>query len=472
MGTYRSSAAALPPKVAHLVVAAFLIIKACIVAYNIHTFSTRRTYDPRHHSWRARSAGLEVGRMAYNSPLYYLPGLVWVDASDYFEDGKPTQPPKGTPRRDYETLDKIQWFNAIYVMGALLVWIYGILPLVLSSQRNWFLASMALIAMPGYPKIAAMAHPDVLLVFLSALTFYLTIRRLPKKPRFSGNLVLAVLTGLTGACRPFAIVPMSLFWLLNVGMLVRDARAEIKGGARLRSGLAMLGVKLAAVCLIVASLSGAWWVYRYQHTGEVMDAYDHRYVDQYQPLKESFDYGHYYTSFYFGKLLDVPSRADVPKGPGTNPKGNSFWTQLYSDFWGDHYLYFSGSKHGVERKLWPKRVLFVLALPLSILLWIGVITGTLRALREAIRRKGVLYPELFMAAAFWGGFLIFVAWQGTAGLLPGKNSSIKFMYIAWAVPFGVGTAAAQPIANRLFWAVLVIELLVAVAALPVSLNWP
>ena len=79
---------------------------------------------------------------------------------------------------------------------------------------------------------------------------------------------------------------------------------------------------------------------------------------------------------------------------------------------------------------------------------------------------------LFMAAAFWGGFLIFVAWQGTAGLLPGKNSSIKFMYIAWAVPFGVGTAAAQPISNRLFWVVLGLELLVAIAALPVSLNWP
>jgi hypothetical protein len=77
-----------------------------------------------------------------------------------------------------------------------------------------------------------------------------------------------------------------------------------------------------------------------------------------------------------------------------------------------------------------------------------------------------------MAAIFWGGFLIFVAWQGTAGLLPGKNSSIKFLYIAWAVPFGVGTAAAQPIPARAFAPIAVLELLVAFAALPVSLNWP
>jgi hypothetical protein len=458
--------------VAHVVVAAFLILKALIVVYNIATFPTTRQYDARHHAWRARSAGLEVDRMAYNSPLYYLPGLLWVDASDYFEDGKPAKPPRGTARHDYETLEKIQWFNSVYVMGALLIWIYGILPLLASSRRSWFLASMALIAMPGFPKIAVMAHPDVLLLFLAALTFFLTIRWLPSRPHFGRNLLLALLAGLTGACRPFAVVPMLLCWALNLGMMVRDTRAELRAGANQGPKIASLVVRAAAVSLIVVSLSGAWWVYRYEQSGTVMDAYNHKYVDPYQPLKEDFDYGHYYTSFYFGKLLQVPSRADVPIGPGTNPKGNSFWTQLYSDFWGDHFLYFSGTKQGAERKLWAKRVLFVLALPLSLLLWLGIVTGTFRAAVEAARRRAALSPWLFMAAIFWGGFLIFVAWQGTAGLLPGKNSSIKFLYIAWAVPFGVGTAAAQPIPARAFAPIAVLELLVAFAALPVSLNWP
>lgn len=460
------------PRTARVVVGVFLVLKALIVVYNVYAFPTKRQYDAKHHAWRARSAGLEMGRMAYNSPLYYLPGLIWVDVSDYFEDGKPSKPPRGTPWKDYETLEKIQWFNVAYVMGALLIWIYGILPLVLSTHRNWFLASLALLAMPGFPKIAVMAHPDVLLLFLAALSFFLTFRWLPKKPRFGRNVVLALLAGITGACRPFAVVPMLLLWVLNVGMMTRDTRADIEGGAPRWRQVALLGTKVATVSLIVASLSSAWWLYRYQHTGAVMDAYDHNYVDKYQPLKEDFDFVHYYTSFYFGKLLDVPSRADVPIGPGTNPKGNSFWTQLYSDFWGDHFLYFSGTKHGREHKLWSKRVLFVLALPLSVLLWLGIVTGTIRSVVDAVRRRILLHPTLFMAAAFWGGFLIFVTWQGTAGLLPGKNSSIKFLYIAWAVPFGVGTAAAQPIGNRLYGVLFVLEILVALAAVPVSLHWP
>lgn len=460
------------PKTARLIVAGFLILKALIVVYNISQFSTRHQYDAWHHSWRARSAGLEVSRMAYNSPLYYLPGLLWVDASDYFEDGQPSRPPRGTPTRDHETLDKIQWFNVVYVMGALLIWIYGILPLVLTEHRNWFLSSMALIAMPGFPKIAVMAHPDVLLLFLAALTFFLTFRWLQRQPSFARNLVLAMLAGLMGACRPFAVVPMLLCWFLNIGMMVRDTRADIATQGSPRTKVAILGIKVATVTLIVASLSSAWWVYRYQHTGAVMDAYNHSYVDQFQPLKDDFDYRHYYTSFYLGKLLKVPNRSDVSRKPNTNPKGNSFWTQLYSDFWGDHLLFFSGTKHGREGKLWTKRVLLVLALPLSILLWLGVLSGTWRAVVDSVRRKILLHPVLFMAAAFWGGFLIFVAWQGTAGLLPGKNSSIKFLYINWAVPFGVGTAAAQPIGTRLFWVLVVLEFLVAFAAIPMSLHWP
>jgi hypothetical protein len=109
---------------------------------------------------------------------------------------------------------------------------------------------------------------------------------------------------------------------------------------------------------------------------------------------------------------------------------------------------------------------------LSVLLWFGIVTGTIRSVVDAVRRRILLHPTLFMAAAFWGGFLIFVTWQGTAGLLPGKNSSIKFLYIAWAVPFGVGTAAAQPIGGRLYGVLFVLEILVALAAVPVSLHWP
>ncbi len=460
-------------RASHIVIAVLLVIKAAVLVYNVDTFSTRGQYDARHHAWRARSAGLEVGRMAYNSPLYYLPVLPWVDLSRFYEDGEPRAKPLPGPDDRWKLLERLQSLNVGYVLGALLVWIYGILPMIVSSHRAWFLASLLLVAMPGYPKIAVMAHPDVLLLFLASLTFFVTIRWLRGPMRFRRHLALAVLAGLTGACRPLAVVPMLLFWAMNAGTLLRDGVTAIRVSATSKAAaFSRLGAKLAVVTLVTASLSAGWWAYRYAQTGEVLDAYDHRYVDPYQPLKEDFDYVHYYSSFYFGKLLDVPSRADVPIGPGTNPKGNSFWTQLYSDFWGDHFLYFSGKKHGVEQKLWVKRILFVVALPLSILLALGIVTGTIRALREAIRRRDPLDPTLFMAAAFWGGFLLFVYWQGTAGLLPGKNSSIKFLYIAWAVPFGVGTAASQRIGSGLYWIGVALTVAAACVGLPVSLHWP
>jgi hypothetical protein len=468
-----SSVRPFPRRTSHSIIAVLLVLKAAVLVFNVETYSTRRQYDARHHAWRARSAGLEMARMAYNSPLYYLPVLPRVDVSMFYENGKPRARPLPGPSYRFDLLEWLQHSNIIYVFGALLIWIYGILPMVVSSHRAWFLASLLLLAMPGFSKIAVMAHPDVLLLFLSSLTFFLTIRWLARTPHFGRNLTLALLAGLTGACRPFAVVPMLLCWVLNVGMLVRGSAAEAKlGASRKMATVGRLSAKVAVVSLIVASLSGGWWVYRYVHTGAVMDAYNRGYVDRYQPLKKDFDFYHYYSTFYFGNLLDVPSRADVPQRPSTNPKGNSFWTQLYSDFWGDHFLYFSGSQNRVERKLWVKRVLFVLALPLSILVWLGIITGTLRAIADAIRRRVFLQPTLFMSAAFWGGFVLFVGWQATAGLLPGKNTTIKFLYIAWAVPFGVGTAASQEIGGRLCWVLFAFELAVAIAAFPMSLNWP
>jgi hypothetical protein len=386
-------------------------------------------------------------------------------------------------------LGRLQWLNVGYVMGGYLVWICGILPMLTPSRKSWLLGSLALLALPGIQKAAVMAHPDLLLFFLAPLTFYLTIRWLAGPQRFGRNLILAVLAGLTGATRPFAVIPMLLCWALNVGMLIRpwlmarfparfgatppDSAPAARVNAPGRNGSPWgLAGKVAAVSLVTASLCSGWWAFRYAHTGHLMNAYADGYIARYEPVKQNFDFGHYYGTFYFKELLKVPSRADVGNKPSNAPmKNNSFWTQLYSEVWGDHYLYFSGKKNGVESKLWVKRGLFVTALPMSLLLGLGVVTGTLGAALRALRRRALLDPALFMAATFWLGFGLFVYWQGSAGLLPGKNSTIKFMYIAWLVPFAIGTAASQRISARWFWIVLPCVLAVLFFAFPMSQYW-
>jgi hypothetical protein len=475
-------------------VAILLGLKAMVLVFNAATYTSNRQYDPSHHAWRARSAGLEMGKMAYNSPLYYLPLLPFVDLSRFYQGGQPlleVPTTKEEARQNLQLLDRLRWLNVAYVMGAYLVWICGILPMLTPSRKSWLLGSLLLLALPGIQKAAVMAHPDLLLFFLAPLTFYLSIRWLSGPPRFRRNLMLAALAGLTGACRPFAVVPMLICWSLNVGSLLRPwlaarfperfqalpsavapAVAPAPHAAGRPGGLWRLGGKLLTISLITASLCSGWWAFRYAHTGHLMNAYADGYVARYQPVKANFDFGHYYGSFYLKSLLKVPSRADIGNKPSSaHMKNNSFWTQLYSELWGDHYLYFSGAKNGVESKLWVKRGLFVVALPMSLLLALGIVTGTLRAAQSALRRRVLLDPTLFMAATFWLGFGLFMYWQGTAGLLPGKNSTIKFLYIAWLVPFAVGTAAAQRISARWFWIVLTCELAVLLFAFPMSQYW-
>ncbi|MBI3675783.1 MAG: hypothetical protein HY243_04120 [Proteobacteria bacterium] len=71
-----------------------------------------------------------------------------------------------------------------------------------------------------------------------------------------------------------------------------------------------------------------------------------------------------------------------------------------------------------------------------------------------------------------GGFAAFMIWQASAGLEPGKNSSIKFTYFAFAVPFlliyvGRGFPKAMWLAQSL----IVLAILGYAAFLPIAIFW-
>lgn len=464
-----------------------LVLKAAVLVFNAATYPSKRQYDASHHAWRARSAGLEMGKMAYNSPLYYLPLLPWVDLRRFYEDGRPVVderyedgPPLLRSKRarveaakDLRRLDLLKGLNVGYVLGAYLVWIYGLFPVLLNRER-WLWASLLLLALPGFQKAAVMAHPDVLLIFLASLTFYLTLRWMSEPARPWRSVVLAVLAGLTGACRPFALVPMLVCWGVNVTMLCRAAWQELRAGGTDAARIVTRSVgQVVLVTSIVGALSAGWWGYRYAQTGEVLNAYDDRYLAPFQPLKPKLDRVHYYASFHLRSLLETPSRADGGRKPSlAADTNNSFWTLLYSELWGDHYLVYSGPKHHVESKLWVKRVLFVVALPLSILWLFGMLAGTFRACSLALRDRNPLRPELLVAAVCWGGWLLFVYWQGTAGLLPGKNSTIKFLYVAWLVPFGIALAASPKTPRAPMHAVAANVVALLLSAFAMSMHWP
>ena len=229
--------------------------------------------------------------------------------------------------------------------------------------------------------------------------------------------------------------------------------------------------KVALITAIVAGLSGGWWAYRYAYTGEVLDAYPTRYIGVYQPLKKGYDYEHYYTSFYPIALLKEPSRAMALSDlPNLDPKGNTFFTILYSEIWGDHWGYFSGASK--LEKDWPKRILFVFAFPISLYFVYRVWKGLVTTVRDAIVTRTLVSPATLFAGTAFLGAALFVYWQGHAGLLPGKNSTIKYLYVAWMTPYAIAVAFRGRFGSRTFHAALGLIVLTFMAALPVCIHWP
>jgi hypothetical protein len=461
-----------PDRLARKLILVLLVIKMVVTVYDMVRDPASHSYDAHHHTWRVRSAGLEMGKMAYNPPLYYLPALPGVDLGKYYKNGKPIiweSTHYATSKNAKVLLEVVRGFNAGYLLVFYVAWIWFIFPHVLPSRRAWFLASLMLLVLPGFQKAAMMAHPDNLLMAASATATAVWVRyhRLGRE-RLRHGLLLGFLIGVVGLTRPFAIVPVFFLTLVTTIAQLKDALARPIArplGLRVASGLG----RAALVAALVGAMSGSWWAFRYVEAGTVLDAYDDAYVGKFVPLRAKLDKTHYYASFHFKELLKTPDRGmSGHDQPSLAPLGNTFPTIFYSETWGDHWLYFSGSS-ATNKKAWCKRILFVTALPLSIGFMVMLAVGIVRSAVRAVKRRNPLTPDAILTAIACAGWTIFVYWQGHAGLLPGKNSSIKFLYVAWVVPYAIATAFHFRPRARTFHALALTMLVVFAISLPIAI---
>jgi len=367
----------------------------------------------------------------------------------------------------------------LYVALFYSCWIWIALPLLLPGARSWFLASTLLLALPGYQKLGAMIHADNLFAATSALcvAVWLTVRRRdevePGRVDRGWWLTLPLALGAVGMSRPFAAVPVAVFSAVACLHILAAHRQ------RAMAALARLAVALA----IVGTLSVSWYAYRWTRSGQVTNAYKDSYMAPYIPLRASVNFVDYFTSFRLGELLNVPNRRVSSGGPTSAPGvSNSFFTLLYSETWGDHWLYFSGAKSD-EGKLWPKRILFVLALPVPGLLLAGFACSVRAAARRAkaaladnaqqglaraltllaaFEREAVIVTWLVLGAA------LYLYWQTGPALLPGKNSTVKFIYIATLYPLVIILASSWQPSRRVFCVVASYLIALFVAALPIA----
>lgn len=445
---------------------------------------------------------MRPGKMAYNPPLYYLPALlikrppevplVERSSRSVGEDDEAVasreaaKSPMGPKERSHKAkqLRLLRAINILYDSVFYVGWVCFAFPRLLPGFRSWFLASLLLLTLPGMQKLGVMVHPDN--AFASLVTvavccwLWVRDRYRASELRFVHLLGLAVAAGCVGLTRPFSVVPVVV---LAATLLLYVIRLEGRRWLRL--------IPRAVLLLsIVGVLGGGWYVYRWQYSGHVTDAYRDRYMETFAKRKPGFDYVEYFSTFHIGELLRTPNRrmaGGTTSAYSNSPHANSFFTLLYSEIWADHWLYFSG-KQAREGKLWPKRTLLGLALatPAAVLLLavgfgrelfgrirraVAQLSGTSALARVHSLLSQVELDLVLLGIAGLGG-LLYLYWQTGPALLPGKNSTVKFIYIASLTGPTLAVLFRQRLKALTFNLLSCYFLMLFVAALPIAMFWP
>jgi len=419
----------------------------------------------------------------------------------------------------------LRYTNIFWVGLFYLTWIYYSFPRLLRGFQPWFLASLLLLVMPGYQKLGVMSHPDNMFAGTAgaAIAMWLYIRErwqartaaaMPieaapseispasrdaaasvpsadaaraadlaasSQPRLALSHLIgfALAIGLMALTRPFAAVPTAVLSVVCAVYVLRSARGSL---------LRQLP-RLLLVGTIIGVMSVSWYAYRWKKSGEVTNAYRTGYISKFEKRRANFDYRSYYTTLNLHDLIVDPSRK-MGDGEGVyadTPLANSFFTLLYSEIWGDQWLYFSGPKMR-DNKVWPKRMLLVCALAVPpTMLVLGLLS--LWALIGRIRKKAqdtspspffrrlllllaAFEPELVLLSIALLGAALFVYWQGGPALLPGKNSTVKFIYIATLFPPAIALVFGRRLRPVVFNVLSGYFLVLYVVAYPVAMYWP
>lgn len=487
------------------VIGVLLLVKLLLLVWNAYAYDGR-SYDAGHHADRAVFAGLKPSALAYDPPLYYLPlklaswpeGAPRIERHAVLDDDDDAPRPKRQSRAERagraHLLTLLRYGNVAWMSIFYLGWIGYAFPRLLGRGSSWFLASLMLLALPGYQKVAAMSHPENLLAALSTLSVcsWLALKGKveqestaaeepsprPRAARPVWLAVFALTVALLGMTRPTALVPVAVFTLLGVVYVRRSYGPAFRSWAP----------RAALLVTLVATLSGSWYLLRYQRTSALTAFMAEGVAEAARARRPSFDYASYFISFQPRKLLTDPNTTmgDPPPPEHGPPRADSFFTLLYSEVWGDHWLSFSGPK-GREGKAWPKRMALGAGLLLPAVLALLTAAGVSRfasQLKSAWRESsGALASRLALTAKrlevdlvllAWSalGALLFVAWQAGPALLPGEQHSIKFIHIASLVPAAIALLFRTKL-DRSTATLLASYLLVTfLAAFPVAMYFP
>ncbi len=486
---------AVGPRSGRLLIALLLGIKLLLLLWNAIVFDGK-SYDASYHADRAVFAGLRPSSTTHDGPLYYLvAGLVprsdevpRISRATTGEEGEldtaaPTKPPRqGREEKAFraELLDVLRYTNVLWVGAFYLLWIYWLFPRLLPGFRAWFLASLLLLALPGYQKLGAMSHPDNLLLASSAAALGCWLFMRDRWLRAGTRVVpwrhllgFALSIGLLAASRWSAIALVAVLAVLCVVYAVRSSAGR----------LLALAPRLLASGALIGLLGFSWYGYVRASAAGREPATQVSYFPRYNQDRSGFDYAAYYASFRVGQLLGL---GDAPEASAPSSMANSFFTLLYSDTWGDEWRAFSSSR-AKGAKNTPIRALLGAALPLLpigfglIALGVASLVRRIRAGDEppaesatpgSLPRLVELEPALVVLAIVALGAAVFMYWQGKPGLFPGDNSTVKFSYVAWLFPPVIALMFTRELRPSVFSLLTGYIFALYVLAFPVAMYWP
>jgi len=431
----------------------FFVIKMLVTLWNSYAYQ-RPEYDVGYHLTRIRTMREGPRVPDHNPPLYYLPA-VFIPPG--LNDGVVLQP--------------LRSLNVVYLFTFYALWVFYIFPRLFADWKQSTLASLVLLALPGYQKMAAMVNPDNLINLGATACFaaWMAARRQPQTRGTTNwpNLMLfAALVGLTGLTRPSAIIVVAAFSAALVTLMM-ERHAISSRGFWLRV--------IVGLSLCVGPLYG-WKQYQRTLSRPPGPSKFQAYMAPFDAHRADVSRMHYLTTFYFKKLLEFPNRRINTldkKNPWYNNRfANSFWTTLYSDFWGDHWLYFSSSRRNQDSRVWEKRAVFVVGLPLTLLLITRIVVCAASLVKSLRKRLFETLEHCFLFSFSLFFLAIFLYWQLGQGFEPGKQSTIKFTYIASVVPFLLGSAWTKSVRSTYFNVVSAYGILLFVVALPAAVYWP
>jgi hypothetical protein len=479
------------PRTGRVLIALLLGLKLVLLVWNAVSFD-RKSLDADYHADRALFGGLRASKTTHDGPLYYLPALL-VPRPDATlparassgEEGEPGEPsaeraPRlGRSEKAFraELLDFLRYTNVLWLGLFYVLWIYQVFPRVLSGFRPWFLASLLLLALPGYQRLGVMSHPDNLFLMTAsaAIAAWLFVRerwQSGRALRLADLGLFALAVGLMAMTRSFAVVPALVLTVVCVVYAIRSADGN----------LAQQWPRTLAVLAIVGVLGSSWYLHVRSSAQSAEARHELSYFPKFDQPRVGFDYARYYTSFAARRLLDPEA---APGSSAEASLADSFFTLLYSDSWGDQWSDFSSPRGGASKQ-WPNRVLLGCALlvpPLLLALGVARLWFWGRRVRADARDASAapirvlpllaeLEPELVLLALVVLGGLTFVYWQATLGLFPGDNSTVKFGYVATLFPPALALVFGRELKPATFSLLAAYFLLLYVVAFPVAMYWP